>query len=176
MLKTLLIFAHPALHKSQANKLLLNYLPKDENLIFHDLYEAYPDHIIHPQLEQKKVEQVDRIIFQFPLYWYSTPALIKEWFDIVLEYGWAYGHHADALVGKYAQIITTTGSPASSYTPEGQVQHTMEEILLPLERTFKLCGMIYQAPLVIHDALQLDKNNCKSCMEHYIKTLTATPS
>ena len=55
----------------------------------HDLYEAYPDFDI--DAEQRLLEAHDIVIFQQPFYWYSVPPLIKQWCDLVLEHGWAYG-------------------------------------------------------------------------------------
>ncbi|EPN3957054.1 NAD(P)H-dependent oxidoreductase [Vibrio alginolyticus] len=40
------------------------------------------------------------MIFMFPLYWYSTSAILKKWPDLALEYGFAYGSEGRALTGK----------------------------------------------------------------------------
>ena len=56
-----------------------------------DMYQLYPNFDIDVKTEQKILEVSDRIVLQFPIYWYQTPALMKQWFDVVFEYGWAYG-------------------------------------------------------------------------------------
>ena len=66
-------------------------------MTFHDLYEAYPDFHIDVEREKALLEEYPRIVWQHPFYWYSTPSLMKEWFDTVLQYGWAYGKGASAL-------------------------------------------------------------------------------
>ena len=55
------------------------------------MYDLYPDFKIDVAEEQKHLAAADRIILQFPFYWYSTPALLKQWQDDVLTYGWAFG-------------------------------------------------------------------------------------
>ena len=68
---------------------------------------------------------------QVPWYWYSVPALLKEWMDQVLTYGFAYGSHATALQGKTLQVVTTIEAPEASYSPEGHNRFTMGELMRP---------------------------------------------
>ncbi|MCV5747032.1 NAD(P)H-dependent oxidoreductase, partial [Escherichia coli] len=65
-----------------------------------DLYGEYPRFNINIDREQQRLREHDVVIFQFPLYWYSTPAILKEWQDLVLEYGFAYGTEGTELQGK----------------------------------------------------------------------------
>ena len=89
--RVLILFAHPALQKSRVNRRLVAAVQNLENVTINDLYEEYPDFSIDVKREQALLESHDIIIFQHPLYWYSCPALLKEWQDLVLEYGFAYG-------------------------------------------------------------------------------------
>ncbi|MGK0241291.1 MAG: glutathione-regulated potassium-efflux system ancillary protein KefG, partial [Candidatus Pelagisphaera sp.] len=109
MIRTLIIFVHPALEKSTANRALLEGVSSIDGVTVHDLYEMYPDFHIDVAKEKALLEAHDRIIWQFPFYWYSSPALLKEWFDVVLQYGWAFGLGGKALEGKTARVVTTTG-------------------------------------------------------------------
>ncbi|MDU3565594.1 MAG: NAD(P)H-dependent oxidoreductase [Bifidobacterium longum] len=65
--------------------------------------------------EQKAVEEANRIVFQFPIFWFSSSALSKEWEDKVLEHGWAYGSEDHAFEGKEFGVAVSTGSPESAY-------------------------------------------------------------
>ncbi|MCU7375699.1 NAD(P)H-dependent oxidoreductase [Paucibacter sp. O1-1] len=69
-------------------------------MTINDLYANYPDFLIDVAREQQLCESHDVIIFQHPFYWYSTPAIVKEWLDLVLEHGWAYGKTGTALKDK----------------------------------------------------------------------------
>ena len=55
------------------------------------MYEKYPDFNIDVDYEKKLLEKNQIIIWQHPFYWYSAPPLLKQWIDLVLEFGWAYG-------------------------------------------------------------------------------------
>lgn len=148
--KILVLFAHPALQRSRVNKHLISGLSKIENVTFHDLYEVYPDMYIDVAAEQELLKEHDIIIMHFPLYWYSTPAILKEWQDLVLTHGWAYGHEGHALRDKLFFCTITTGGPEAAYSKEGFNQATLPDLILPLERTAKLCQMTYIPPYVIH--------------------------
>ena len=96
----LLTFAHPAYHKSRANRALLEAVQTLDRLTVNDLYETYPDFMIDVPREQELLLSHDVLVFQHPFYWYSSPAHLKEWLDLVLTHGFAYGHEGKALLGK----------------------------------------------------------------------------
>lgn len=85
--RVLIIFAHPRFEKSRANDALIAQIPKHKNITFNDLYEAYPDFNIEIQKEKQLLLEHDVIIWHHPFYWYSAPPLLKQWIDMVLEFG-----------------------------------------------------------------------------------------
>ena len=89
--RILVLFAHPALEKSRVNRRLMRGIDHMDGVTFHDLYEAYPRLDIDVAHEQTLLTEHDVVVFQHPMYWYSTPAILKEWQDLVLQHGWAYG-------------------------------------------------------------------------------------
>ena len=85
MKKTLIIVAHPNIYQSTVNQIWADTLSKDkEHYTVHNLYTVYPDGNIDVAVEQKLVEMHGTIIFQFPIYWFSCPPLLKQWLDSVL--------------------------------------------------------------------------------------------
>ena len=86
-------------------------------MTIHDLYEVYPTLSIDVKREQALLLEHDVIVFQHPFYWYSCPAILKEWQDLVLEHGWAYGVGGTQLRGKITLNAITTGGPAHAYRP-----------------------------------------------------------
>ncbi|SUM57288.1 NADPH-quinone reductase [Staphylococcus microti] len=118
-MKTTIFLFHPNLATSRVNK-ALSKAAEDAGIHVRDIYEQYPDGKIDVAHEQKILSDVERIVFQFPMYWYSTPSLMKEWLDRVLEYGWAYGSNGNALHGKKVILAVTQGSGAQDYTKEGR--------------------------------------------------------
>ena len=155
--RVLILFAHPAFQKSRVNRVLAGRVRYLESVTFHDLYEAYPDMDIDVKREQDLLRRHDIIVFQHPFFWYSTPAILKEWQDLVLQHGWAYGHEGKALRGKVLLNAITTGAEASAYRRGGPGRFTMRELLAPIEQTANLCGMDYLPPFVVHGTHQMDE-------------------
>ncbi len=157
--RILVLFAHPAFQKSRINTRLGGGLPDVEGVTVHDLYEAYPELDIDVAHEQALVEQHDAIVFHHPLFWYSTPAILKEWQDLVLEHGWAYGSQGNALRDKVFFNIITAGGGESAYTPDGYNGHTLRQLLAPIEQTSKLCKMVFLPPFVVYGthSIQMDQ-------------------
>jgi len=148
--KILILFAHPALEKSRVNVHLTKAVKGLEGVHFHDLYQEYPDFHIDVKREQELLSQHDVIIFHHPFFWYSTPAILKEWQDLVLEHGWAYGSQGNALKGKLFMNVITTGGKEIAYHAEGYNGLTVRQLLAPLEQTVNLCKMIFLAPFIVH--------------------------
>lgn len=149
MKKILVLFAHPALQQSRANKKLISGIDKPDYVAFHDLYEAYPDFFIDVQHEQQLLTEHDIIVMMSPFFWYSTPAILKEWQDLVLEHGWAYGSQGNQLKDKIFFNILTTGGSAEAYQPGGYNNFTIRQLLAPLEQTANLCKMIFLPPYTV---------------------------
>lgn len=154
--KILLLFAHPRFERSRAHKQLVRHIPRSGHLTFHDLYEQYPDFNVNLAREKALLLEHDIIIWQHPFYWYSAPPLIKQWIDIALEFGWAYGPGGTALKGKVFFNAFTTGGPREAYSREGFHQFTVQEFLNPFRRTVTLCHAAFWPPFVIHGTHRLD--------------------
>jgi len=155
MRRVLVLFAHPVLERSRVNKRLVEAIRDLPDVTVHDLYEAYPTLAIDVAREQELLAGHDAIVFQHPFYWYSVPAILKEWQDLVLEHGWAYGPTGSALRGKLTLNALTTGGPAAAYRTDGYNRFTVRQLLAPWEQTAHLCGMRFLAPFVVHAALRV---------------------
>ena len=156
MKKTLIILAHPHRDQSRLNKTLLEAIEGESAITVHDLYANYTSiNDIDVAKEQELLLTHDRIIFQFPLYWFSTPGLLKDWQDKVLEYGFAYGSEGYKLGGKEFKIVVTVGSPEYAYQAGAYVQASMSEILKPLQCMALFTQMVYTQPFAVHRALKI---------------------
>jgi glutathione-regulated potassium-efflux system ancillary protein KefG len=155
MRRILVLFAHPVLERSRVNRRLVDSIRDLENVRIHDLYEEYPTLAIDAKREQKLLLEHDVIVFQHPFYWYSAPSIMKEWQDLVLEHGWAYGVGGTKLRDKITFNAITTGGPAQAYQKGGYNRFTVRELLAPWEQTAHLCGMRYLGPFTVHAALRI---------------------
>ena len=152
----LILFAHPAFRRSKINATLRRAVERLEGITFHDLYASYPDFLIDVPHEQHLCESHDVIVFQHPFYWYSTPAIIKEWFDLVLEHEWAYGSTGKTLAGKITFQALTAGGGHDDYHPSGLNLFTIRELTTPYRAIANLCQMEWLPPfgvLGIHRGL-----------------------
>ena len=154
MARVLILFAHPALEHSRVHRRLLAEIRDSPDVTLHDLYEAYPRLDIDVEREQRRLQDHDVILFQFPVFWYSTPSLVKEWEDLVLEHGFAYGVGGDRLAGKRLMLAITGAGPEDAYTERGYQRFPLRTFLTPLEQTARLCGMRFPAPYVLYGALR----------------------
>ena len=155
MRRILVLFAHPVLERSRVNRRLVEAIRDIEGVRVHDLYEEYPTLAIDVQREQALLLEHDVLVFQHPFYWYSCPAILKEWQDLVLEHGWAYGVGGTKLRGKITLNAITTGGPATAYQKGGYNRFSVRELLSPWDQTAHLCGMRFLAPFTVHAALRV---------------------
>jgi glutathione-regulated potassium-efflux system ancillary protein KefG len=149
MSNVLVVFAHPSLQTSRVQRSLIRRAPSIDGVSVRDLYELYPEFDVDVEAEQAALLEHDVIVWQHPLYWYSTPPLLKQWIDLVLEHGWAYGSKGAALHGKTVLSVISAGGPAEAYCSEGYNRYSIRQLLAPLEQTARLCGMRYLPPSVV---------------------------
>ena len=174
MKSILILFGHPAFRRSTINAALREAVETLDGVTFHDLYASYPDFLIDVRHEQQLCESHDIIIFQHPFYWYSTPAIVKEWLDLVLEHAWAYGATGNALEGKITFQALTAGGSQENYGADGLNIFTIRELTTPFRATANLCGMGWLPPFAVLGIHQgLPENDRVRHAEDYRRTLIA---
>jgi len=149
MNRILILFAHPRFEKSRANRALLKNIEEPGAITLNDLYEQYPDFNVdvHRERELLLVHQI--VIWHHPLYMYGAPALLKQWIDLVLEYGWAHGEGGNFLKNKIIFNALTSGGTRGVYSASGYNRFTVQEFLIPFNQTATLCKMIYLPPFAV---------------------------
>lgn len=152
MRKILILLAHPELNRSEIHAPLLPMLAAHEAVSLVDLYAEYPNFYIDIRKEQRRLQAHDVVLFQYPLYWFSTPSILKEWQDAVLEYGFAYGEGGDQLHGKAFGQVLSMGTKSEDFQPESGRTSSLEKILLPQRSMAELCGMHALPHLALYDA------------------------
>lgn len=172
MARILIQFAHPVLEKSRVNRRLLAAVESLEFVTVNDLYEQYPDFDIDIAREQELLLAHEVVVLHHPFYWYSSPAIIKQWEDLVLEHGWAYGRTGNALAGKRLLNAITTGGRQEAYQETGSNRYTIQQLLVPFEQTARLCKMQYLPPFVVHGSLNITDNAIDAAGAQYRELLT----
>ena len=172
--RVLVVFAHPAFGKSRVHRALVAAARDVEGVFVNDLYEAYPDYDIDVRREQALLAAHDAIVLQHPLYWYSVPPLLKQWFDLVLEHGWAYGAQGTALAGKTIQTVVSAGGREASYGADSANRHTVAQFLAPVEATARLCRMVWREPVVVHGTHSMTDDDIADAAARYAALLAET--
>lgn len=168
-MKVLVIVAHPNLEDSKVNRAWVDELQAQQNnsLTIHELYTVYPNGEIDVEKEQKLAEEHDRIVFQFPLYWYSTPPILKKWQDVVLTYGWAFGSKGYKLKGKELILAISIGGSEDFYQVGGNNHFTISELTRPLQATANLLEMTMLKQFTFFGAGVATKEQIQSSARKY---------
>lgn len=168
----LLILAHPSPSRSRVNIPLYKAACGLEGVETRDLYELYPDMHINVAAEQEALQQAHTVVFQFPVFWFSSPALLKEWQDTVLTSGFAYGR-GNALKDKKFMVAVTTGGTSRSYSDDGRHGADISQYLAPFEQTARFCDMQVLNNFVVQDASTLDSEAVSRMTGQYVDRLKA---
>jgi glutathione-regulated potassium-efflux system ancillary protein KefF len=153
----LVLYAHPSPQRSPVSRRLAETARELPNVVLQDLYETYPDFDIDGERERALLEAAHLVVFLHPIRWYGMPSMLKEWMEVVLVPGWAYGKGRGALRGKGWWLVTTTGSGPEAYQAGGLHGRPFSDFLAPMEQAAALCGMDWIAPLVMHGAAHADE-------------------
>ncbi|RXK01862.1 general stress protein [Arcobacter sp. CECT 8989] len=150
MKKILVNVVHPDIEKSIVNKRLIEGIQDMKNITINNLYEKYLDFKIDVKEEQKLLLEHDTILFQFPMYWFSSPSLLKEWFDAVLAPGFAHAG-ASMLKDKTFAVAVSCGGAKKAFSATGKDKKTVEEFLYPFEITAEYVKMNYKKAYITYD-------------------------
>ncbi|MFD1317478.1 NAD(P)H-dependent oxidoreductase [Loigolactobacillus zhaoyuanensis] len=141
-MQTLIIVAHPQLAESSTQQ----FLRQGANLADATWRPLQAPFTL--ATEQAKLLSAERIIWQFPLYWYSAPAILKSWQDQVLTSEFAL--RQQSLAGKELGIVVTTDTKASAYQSGAAEQFTLAELLRPYQALANKLGLRWLPPFAIH--------------------------
>lgn len=173
---TLVIVAHPDLESSRINKRLAAELERRGNVTVHRLYETYPDEKIDAAREQALLTAHDRVVLQFPFFWYSSPSLLKKWLDVVFELGFAHGKGGDKLNGKELLIAISSGGAQSMFQAGGFHNYSYSELLRPFQQTANLTGMIYRQAFVVSGIREVSDEQLEKYAADYADYVEGRPA
>ncbi|CUB06005.1 NAD(P)H-dependent oxidoreductase [Marinomonas fungiae] len=145
-MKILNLVFHPDLTHSRNNQTWKSQFEASGKVATsRDLYSEYPDFQIDVKKEQALLLEHDRIVLQFPMYWYSMPPLLKKWLDDVFTHGFAYGVGGDKLRAKDLQLVVSVGGRQEFYTGF-DIFTSVPDLLRPFQMTANLTQMNYLPP------------------------------
>ncbi|XP_059709462.1 ribosyldihydronicotinamide dehydrogenase [quinone]-like isoform X1 [Haemorhous mexicanus] len=125
--------------------------------------------------EQKKVQQADLLIFQFPLFWFNMPAILKGWMDRVLVQGFAYDlskvYDGGLLQGKLSLFSLTTGASQEMYSKEG-ISGDIRYVLWPMQHgIMHFCGVKVLEPHICYAPESVSEEKRKEMLAAWTQRL-----
>ncbi len=143
MKKTVVIVDHPHFDRSVITRRWVEELNKyPDEFVVHKLESVYPRGQIDPVVEHSLIENNGSVCFQFPMYWFNCPPLLKQWFDVVLTSDWAFGK-GHKLQDRKLALAFSCGSGEHDYCATGKHQREAEDYLLPMVHSFEYCSADY---------------------------------
>ncbi|ETX26969.1 NAD(P)H-dependent oxidoreductase [Roseivivax isoporae] len=179
MTRTLILLFHRDIKTSKVNRALSEAAATVPGTTVIDMQARYPggaiDMLADAEAEARALIEADRIVLQFPVQWYSTPALLKAWQDSVLTR--MYYIHADTegdrLAGTPVMVAATAGNVPDAYARGGANHFTMHELLAPLRATALRCGLPWHAPHLVFRADRLTAEELAAARQSYVGALEA---
>src|SRR5699024_10007391 len=172
-MKTLVIISHPDIINSSSQQFLMNTVSESDDITIHHLEGTYADGNIDVAKEHALLQEHDRIIFQFPFYWYSAPPMLKQWQDDVLIDGFAIGKGGNVLNGKEFGLVFVVGIREQEYQAGGRELFSISELMRPFQALAHKTGMTYIKPMPIFQFNYLTEAERLNLVVTYLQMLTA---
>jgi glutathione-regulated potassium-efflux system ancillary protein KefF len=172
-MKTLIIVSHPTPQNSVAINALIREAQQFSDTEIRHLDQLYGANATSFDIaaEQKAHADADRIIYMYPTHWFNTTPTMKAYLNQVWAYGWAFGPGGEALKGKTFCIVTTAGASEFTYSPQGLIQSSMEDVLTPMRASALYVGMNYQPALAFYGAMGLNESQILEIRQRFAELL-----
>lgn len=171
-MKTLILVSHPKVEESGTQEFLKTSAGSLDNTTWRYIDKRYQDHQLVVADEQKLLRQFDRIVFQFPMYWYSSPASLKRYMDDVFTRSFVVAKQG--LKGKELGLVLTLGDSVKDFQAGGREKFTISELMRPFEAFANKAGMTYLKPFVISQFSYLDVSEKQRLLVAYLQYLSAS--
>lgn len=168
-MKTLVLVSHPTLENSYSQQFLKRAVTEEKDVVWHVLDQVRPYDVA---TEQALSADADRVIFQFPFYWYSAPASLKEWEDTVLTRRFAYPDHGGALAGKELGLVLTLGLPAENYGVGQKERFSIDQLTTPFQALAAKLQMTFLPQFIVARFSDLSETQKQLLFTRYRRYLT----
>lgn len=170
-MKTLILISHPKLADSATQEFLKTAGKSQANVDFEYIDDLYKGTKIDVIQQQRQLTKYSRIIFQFPMYWYSSPASLKQYMDDVFTRKFVVADHL--LRNKELGIVVTLGDAEAEFQAGGGEHYTISELLRPFEAFANKAGMTYLKPFVVNQFGYLEEDQKELLLVNYLQYVSA---
>ncbi|MEG3129140.1 NAD(P)H-dependent oxidoreductase [Pantoea cypripedii] len=174
-MKTLIIVSHPYQQQSNVIKALQQTAEAQNNVMVRNLEEIYGDNVtgFDIPLEQSFYAAAERVVFIFPIHWFNLTPMLKAYLNEVWAYGWAFGPDGVALKNKQLLVVASAGASEYTYSHQGLINSTFDEVMTPMKATALYCGMDYLSPLSFHSVIGASAEKISDYQEKLSQRLSA---
>ena len=166
MTKILIIMSHPDVAQSSSQQFLLAAIKGEEQIQIRHLESILAEqenNHFDKRIERACLQEADRIILQFPFYWYQCPSVMKQWMDEVLTLNLSQKNKEKEL-----GIVVIVGAKKERYAAGGSVGFGIEELLRPYQALANQLGWNYQTPFVIYQFQYLPETQKQQLLVDYL--------
>lgn len=173
-MKTLVIVSHPYPEQSKVISALEQVAKSISDINVRNLETLYGNDPMAFDIaaEQAACEDMDRIIFLFPIHWFNLTPMLKAYLNAVWTYGWAFGPDGTALKDKEMLVVASAGASQHTYSHAGLIQSTAEEVLIPMKASALYVGMKYKEPVVFYNALGASESQVEEFKQVFLDQST----
>ena len=174
-MKTLVIVSHPYPEQSHAIKALQTAAEQRADVEVRNLEALYGNDLssFDVEAEQRAHQDVDRVVYLFPVHWFNLTPMLKAYLNQVWAYGWAFGPNGTALKGKEMQVVVTAGATEHTYSDVGLVKSTIDEVLTPMKASALYVGMRFAKPLAFFEAMGVSGERLADFSKTFMNSLDA---
>lgn len=170
-MKTIILVAHPDEKGSATQAFLKTSSAALEGVTWRNIDDQYAAHRIDVAAEQALLRSFDRVILQFPMYWYSSPASLKQYMDDVFTRNYVVANHA--LKNKDLGIVLTIGDSLAEFSAGGAEHFTISELMRPFEAFANKAGMIYLKSFVVNQFGYMNEAQKELLLSDYLQYVSA---
>lgn len=165
---TLVVVSHPQLAGSNTQ----NFFKESQTPLADVTWHPLTNDAFDLNAERALVRAADRIVLQFPLYWYSAPANLWRWLDEVWVRGVVYDERGGLLKDKTLGLVVNYGQSPQSFGLAGQNGVSVDDLLRPFTAIAKRTGMTLLAPIVVSQFERMTTNARAGLLVTYQQYLT----
>ncbi|WP_164848034.1 NAD(P)H-dependent oxidoreductase [Lacticaseibacillus hulanensis] len=170
-MQTLIVVAHPNIARSNTQSFFKETAAQVPESTWHELTDCdySPAEVAS---EQALILAADRIVLQFPLYWYSAPAQLWAWLDAVWQRGVVYDDTGGLLRGKELAVVVSFSHPLTDYRLGARENVTVDTLLAPFAAIARKTGMTMLTPLLVPEFARMTEQARAELFTVYQQYLT----
>ena len=170
-MKTMVVISHPTVQTSSSQQFFLATVKGEEAITVRQIDEVWSEkkpHFTRATEEKALVDSnAERLILQFPMYWYQAPSVMKEWIDTVMSKSAPFAKQIKEL-----GIVVTLGVKEEAFRAGGKEQFTVSELMRPFQALANAMGWTYLPIFEVHQFDYKTEESKQALLVEYLQYVT----